>query len=404
MSIKRDAISVVEEIEQMKKRGEVVDLSEFFETNEYGAYKFPQKYPDTPGLKVYKSTKMKPTDKMIWFLNQLGVEKASEPGWLKMYYNNTLIFMHERELYMIIGLLANQITPYYWGPFGVGKTFKANRIFKKLFGRVHSIRMFKNTSQEELFGSVDVLNVYTISNILKDILISYDINELAIQNIMMEAGRVTETVEKLAKEQGLGEKETEMLKNKILQHNINRILGKYLTPKDILKISQQLNDKLRIIRLSNFYFAEIGKALEENSSLLIDEIDKVSDKDLNLISQPVQSRDRAIQITGFGTFEFNQPIILLGNKENISRFISSRVKSIQAMVLPESLLEELLKSEGITDPEVLRSLIKLAPKLETGEISIRELVNNGLVAQQIKELKTSAQLPISIDINDVLSD
>lgn len=404
MTLKRDAIAIAEEIEQMKKRGEVVDLSEFFETNEYGAYKFPQKYPDTPGLKVFKDTKMNPKDKMKWFINQLGVERASEPGWLKLYYNKTLIFMHERELFIILGLLANHITPYYWGPFGVGKTFKTNRLLKKLFGRVHSIRMFKNTSQEELFGSVDVLNVYTISNMLKDILVSFDINDIAIQNIMMEAGRVTESVERIARTQGLDEKSTEMLKANILQYRINNVLSKYLTAKDIMKISQQLNDKLRIIRLSNFYFAEIGKALEENSSLIIDEVDKVSDKDLNLISQPVQSRDRAIQITGFGTFEFNQPVVLLGNKENISRFIASRVKAVQAMVLPEPLLEELLKSEGITDPEVLKRLLKLAPKLETGETSIRELINDGLVAQQIKELKTSAQLPISIDIDDILSD
>lgn len=402
-TFRQKGVDFLKELERAEKTGELEPLYQLFETNEYGAYKFKSRNKDTDGLKVFKSTKMKPVEKFLWYTNKLELEKTSVPGWLKFYYNNTLIFFHERELYILLDALALGITPYYWGAFGIGKTFKVNRLLKKLFERVHSIRLFKNTTPEDLFGSVDALSVYTISSVLKDILIGYNINQSVLKEVVDELAKDTILLESyLENNKNITNEAKNMLREQYIAMKLNTILGRQMSAQDILEISNQLNDKLRILKLSSFHFAEIGKALEENTALLIDEIDKVSEKDLNYISQIVQPRDRAIQIVGFGTFEFIQPTITLGNKENISQFIKSRVKTVQAMVLPEKLLKELFMSENITDPEVINALLKLAPKLETGELSIRDLINDGLMAQQLKILKNTSNLPFTTDPVEVI--
>lgn len=391
-----------EELKRIEKEITSGALNNIFRTNEYGAYKYKSQNPDTVGLRIYKDTRLDPVEKFNKFIEMLEVEPAGLPQWYKFYYrsgkgNETLIFMHEKELVSILAALAHGFTPYYWGAFGIGKTFKTNRILKKLFGRVTSIRLFKNETPEDLFGSVDALSVYTISSVLKDALLGYNINQLMIKEVVDELSKDALLLNSYLNSSNLDDSSKSMLRERFLALKIETLLGNHLSSKDILELSQELNNKLRILKLSSFNFAEIGKALEDNTALLIDEVDKVSEKDLNYISQIVQPKDRAIQIVGFGTFEFNQPTVLLGNKENIDRFIKSRVVVVQAVVPPKQLLKELLISEGIIDKNIINALLKQAPKLETGELSIRELINQGLIAQQLKKQQKVSKLPFSID-------
>lgn len=301
--------------------------------NRYGAYILEQKHLNTRGLEVFKSDEMTPLEKFEWFLNKLNPTETNVEGWLKFEHDDNIYFIKKKELYTILLTLSNGGTVYYWGEFGTGKTVVATALMKKLFGRVVVFRMLRNMTPVELFGQYDPIAVHLTVNLMKD-------------HIKQEV------IKKYSKG------ETQDFTNIPLEEALK------LLPPAIQKVKQV-----------NFQFSNIGKALEENSALLIDEVDKVTDYELTPLSSITQDKNKYLPIPDFGALEFNQPVILLGNSKDINKFIKTRVIRVKREHLPVELFKELLSHEKITDPIIIEKMVELYKYVESGELTIRDLIN-----------------------------
>lgn len=331
---------------------------------DYGAFIIEQKNPDTEGLRIFKDDSMKPAEKFDKFLKIVEPEPTKISGWLKFEHNGDIFFIKKKSLYTILLTLANKGTVYYWGPFGTGKTVVVSALMNKLFGRVVTFRMLRNMTPTELFGQYDPLAVHLTMQILKKKVIG-------------------EVIEALREDEEF-RKEESYLYNQYLKKGTVSVYDydHFLDMVKIDYIMKYLPGVISRMKQVNFQFSNIGKALEENAVLIIDEVDKVTDYELTPLSSITQRKNRYVPIPDFGAIAFDQPVILLGNNRNITQFIGSRVISVKRDYLPKPLVEELLMHEGVRRPEVIHSIMKLYPRVEKGELTLRDIINIGLSLQE----------------------
>lgn len=331
---------------------------------DYGAYIIEQKNPDTEGLRIYKDTSMKPSEKFRKFLDMVNPEDTKVPGWMKFEHDGDIFFIKKKSLYTILLTLANNGTVYYWGPFGTGKTVVVSALMNKLFGRVVTFRMLRNMTPIELFGQYDPLAVHLTMQLLK--------NKVK-----------GEVIESLKNDEEFKKENSYLYNNIINKGVINYDEYDYvLDMVNINYIMKHLPSIISKIKQVNFQFSNIGKALEENAVLIIDEIDKVTDYELTPLSSITQRKNRYVPIPDFGAIAFNQPVILLGNNKSITQFIGSRVVSVKREYLPKPLVEELLIHEGVSRSDVIQKIMRLYPRVEKGELTLRDIINIGIGLQE----------------------